>query len=103
MKVIFVYILECSDKSYYIGLTGNLKRRYQEHNNSKYPNSYTSYRLPVKILYFERYDSFYNAFKRERQLKGWSRLKKEMLMNYQFKFLSIISKKNFRTPPSIQF
>ncbi len=84
-KVIHVYILRCSDDSYYIGITNNLALRIEQHNSGQVPNSYTSTRLPVELIYSEQYTDPKVAIAREKQLKRWSRKKKEALMwaNYE--------------------
>lgn len=74
-----VYILECSDGSYYVGSTTNLKLRLQEHLEGK--SSYTSAHLPVKLVYTEEYKTLTEARHREMQLHKWSRVKKKKLIN----------------------
>lgn len=86
MRTYFVYILQCADNSFYIGLTNNIKRRVLEHSTGYYTNSYTSKRLPVELLYKEIYNCPYNARNREVQLKGWSRVKKIALPGLSKKF-----------------
>ncbi len=92
MKQYFVYIITCSDDSYYVGITNNIKRRFIEHSSGKNPNSYTAKRLPLKLSYFEVYNYPLNAIKREKQLKGWSRIKKEALMSKEYKSLKFFAK-----------
>lgn len=75
-----MYILLCSDGSYYTGSTNNLELRLAQHQNGEGAN-HTKKRLPVKLLYFEEYDRIDLAFYREKQIQGWSRRKKEALMN----------------------
>jgi putative endonuclease len=75
----FVYIVECSDKSYYTGVTNNLDRRIWEHNNDQNASSYTFKRRPVILKYFQRFQDITQAIAWEKQLKGWSRKKKEAL------------------------
>jgi len=75
-----MYILECSDGSYYTGSTNDLERRLVQHQNGEGAN-FTKKRLPVKLLYFEEYSRIDEAFYREKQIQGWSRKKKEALMN----------------------
>jgi putative endonuclease len=72
----FVYILECRDKSFYIGCTNNLNKRIGEHNNSKRGAHYTKLRRPVKIKYSEEYETIAKARKREAELKRWRRSRK---------------------------
>jgi putative endonuclease len=76
----WMYILLCSDGSYYTGSTNNLELRITQHQNGEGAN-HTKKRLPVKLLYFEEYDRIDFAFYREKQVQGWSRRKKEALMN----------------------
>ena len=75
-----MYILECSDGSYYTGSTKDLERRLNEHSASQGSN-YTRKRLPVKLVYYEEYSRIDEAFYREKQIQGWSRKKKEALIN----------------------
>jgi putative endonuclease len=75
----FAYILECSDLSFYVGKTTNLERRLYEHNSGFTP--YTKNRKPVKLVYSERFDNLNDAIKREKEIKGWSRIKKINLIN----------------------
>jgi len=72
----FVYILECSDKSLYVGCTNNLERRLSQHNNSKYGAHYTKIRRPVVLKYKEFFETLKDARKRESEIKGWRREKK---------------------------
>jgi len=76
-----VYILECSDGSYYVGVTNNIDRRFAEHQNGYSEKSYTHTRRPVKLVYQEHYQYVLDAIAREKQLKGWRRAKKEALIN----------------------
>ncbi|MDF2930849.1 MAG: nuclease family protein [Chryseobacterium sp.] len=76
----WMYILLCSDGSYYTGSTNNLELRLAQHQNGEGAN-HTKKRLQVKLLYFEEYNRIDLAFYREKQIQGWSRRKKEALMN----------------------
>ncbi len=75
-----MYILECCDGSYYTGSTNNLELRLAQHQSGKGAN-HTIKRLPVKLVYFEEYQRIDEAFYREKQVQGWSRKKKEALIN----------------------
>ena len=79
MKSGFVYILLCSDGSYYTGSTTNIELRLQQHQEGVGSN-FTSKRLPVKLLYYEFFAHVADAFYREKQIQGWTRRKKEALM-----------------------
>ena len=83
-------ILECSDGSYYTGSTIDLTRRFNQHMNGEGAN-HTKKRLPVKLIYFEEFDRIDKAFYREKQVQGWSRKKKEALINSNQKLLPELS------------
>lgn len=71
-----VYILECSDKSLYVGCTNDLERRLWEHNNSKKGAHYTKIRRPVTLLYSEQFQTLKQARGREAEIKTLTRKKK---------------------------
>lgn len=75
----YVYILLCSDGSYYVGSTHDLEYRLEKHLAGSYPG-YTSQRLPVELMWYSEFPSEHDAFLTERQIKGWSRAKKEALI-----------------------
>jgi putative endonuclease len=77
----FVYIVECSDKFYYTGVTNDVERRVWEHNEGIHPKSFTYKRRPVVLRYFQRFININDAIAWEKQIKGWSRRKKEALFN----------------------
>jgi len=72
----YTYILECSDGSYYTGVTTDLKARVDRHNSGK-GAKYTRARRPVVLVNFEPYLDENSARRREHELKGWRREKKE--------------------------
>lgn len=72
----FTYILECSDKSLYVGSTNNLEKRLEQHNNSKGGAHYTKIRRPVTLKYSEKFETLGEARKREAEIKSWKREKK---------------------------
>lgn len=71
----FVYILLCSDGSFYTGSSNNPEVRFSDHKNGK-GGRYTRSHKPLKLLYTEKLESKSAALKRESQIKGWSREKK---------------------------
>jgi len=75
----YMYILECADGSYYTGSTKDLERRLAQHQAGEGAR-HTARRLPVKLLYYEEFSRIDEAFYREKQVQGWSRKKKEALM-----------------------
>ncbi|OHA67170.1 MAG: hypothetical protein A3C82_02780 [Candidatus Wildermuthbacteria bacterium RIFCSPHIGHO2_02_FULL_47_12] len=76
----FVYIVECSDESLYIGCTNDLAKRIKQHNESKWGAHYTKIRRPVVLKYSETFENLKNARRREREIKGWRREKKKNLI-----------------------
>lgn len=88
----FTYILQCSDGSYYVGSTENLEQRIKQHQ-AGHGCSYTKHHRPVLLVYKEKFDTFQQAFKRERQIHGWSKAKKEALIKGDIISLQELSKK----------
>jgi putative endonuclease len=76
----FVYILSCSDGSFYTGCTANLQDREQAHNEG-HGAAHTASRRPVRLVYWERQPSWPAARAREAQLKHWSHAKKKTLVD----------------------
>ncbi len=75
----WVYVLRCSDGSYYTGHTDDLEKRIGQHQSGEI-EGYTSTRLPVQLVLTEEFPSRAEALVCERQIKGWSRKKKEALI-----------------------
>jgi putative endonuclease len=86
-KVLYVYILQCADESYYTGVTNDYYRRLSEHQHGINPDCYTFNRRPVKLVYVEAFEDFNLAISREKQIKGWTRAKKEALVKKERKKL----------------
>lgn len=80
MKSFFVYILRCADRSLYVGRTQDLERRLAEHCNRQ-GCAYTALRLPVEMVFSQNFANENEAYTAEQQIKGWSRKKKEALIN----------------------
>jgi predicted GIY-YIG superfamily endonuclease len=91
----FVYILECSDGTYYTGSTKDLEGRIQQHHAGE-GAKYTKRRRPLKLIYAEEFDRIDAAFYREKQIQSWSRKKKEALIEGRLDDLPELSKKEFR-------
>ena len=89
----YMYILVCADGSYYTGSTTNLDLRLQQHQSGEGAN-HTQKRLPLELVYYEEFDRIDEAFYREKQIQGWSRKKKEALINNKVHELPILSKNN---------
>lgn len=79
MKYFYLYILKCYDGSYYVGHTDNLELRVGKHQAGEI-EGYTFSRRPVELVFAETFDSRIDALERERQVKGWTRQKKEALI-----------------------
>ena len=91
----YVYILECSDNTYYTGVTNNLNRRIEEHQNGVNNNSYTHNRRPITLAFSVEFNNIEVAIAKEKQIKKWSRNKKGALINGDFDLLPGLSKKKF--------
>ena len=80
MKTYYVYILKCSDGSYYTGVTNDVERRFYEHQQGLIKGCYTHNKRPLKLMYVEEFTDIMEAISREKQIKGWTRKKKEALI-----------------------
>ena len=87
----FLYILKCSDGYYYTGSTHNLEKRIFEHQIGL-ASGWTRSRLPVKLVYFYEFNNYHDALFMETRIKGWSRKKKEALMQGKFGLLHELAK-----------
>ena len=95
MKHYTVYILKCSDGSYYVGVTNDIEKRLVEHTNGVDPKAYTFRRRPVKLVFQEHFHDVNQAINFEKQVKGWRRQKKEALINREWDRLPELSKAYF--------
>jgi putative endonuclease len=97
----FVYMLHCSDDSYYVGsATGDdLAPRIAQHQSGAYPG-YTYTRRPVHLVWSERFDRITDAIVVERKLKGWTRAKKEALIQGDWSAISQFAKRRGGKPIS---
>ncbi|MFD2585549.1 GIY-YIG nuclease family protein [Croceitalea marina] len=96
MKKYFVYILLCSDRSYYTGVTNDVYLREEQHNKGIDKKAYTFNRRPVKLVWFQEFVNPDRAIAKEKQLKGWSRKKKEALINNNLEGLPELSRNSLR-------
>ncbi len=97
MKIFYVYILECSDGTYYTGITSDLTSRVASHQAGRYRESYTYSRRPVQLVFFCDFTEAAKAIAVEKQIKKWSRAKKEALILGEFDRLPNLAKKKFKT------
>ena len=92
----FVYILRCADGAYYVGTTDKpVEQRVAEHNHG-YGNGWTARRRPVAAVFVQEFHSIRDAQQAERQVKGWSRAKKEALIRGDFDALPGLSWSTYR-------
>jgi putative endonuclease len=89
----YIYMLRCADGSYYVGSARRgLERRLSEHNNGVF-GGYTSRRLPVELVWSEHFPDITDAIAVERQIKGWSRAKKEALIKGDYASIKALAKR----------
>ena len=89
------YIPECADGSYYTGSTWEIDKRLWKHQHGLGAN-HTKKHLLVKLVYCEEYDRIDESFSREKQVQGWSRKKKNALIQNRMEDLPSLAKKVFR-------
>jgi putative endonuclease len=90
-KTYYVYILKCADNSYYTGFTSDLEHRIAIHQEGHDPDSYTYSRRPVELVYADYFLDPKAAITFEKQIKGWSRAKKEALIAGNWDKIKILS------------
>lgn len=90
----YVYILKCNDRSYYVGHTDNIEQRISAHRLKQY-HCYTSTRLPIEVVFIQCFATRDEAFHAERQIKKWSRQKKEALIEGNWEKIASLAKKKF--------
>ena len=95
MKQSYVYILKCSDNSFYIGVTSNLTQRLFQHKTAFYPDCYTATKRPFELVYYCEFTDINVAIDIEKKIKKWSRVKKEALINQEYDKLLNLAKKKF--------
>ena len=91
MREFYLYILKCSDGSYYTGHTDNPEARLASHQRGEI-SGYTSGRRPVELAFAQGFPSRDEAFRAERQVKGWTRRKKEALIRQDWETLRRLSR-----------
>jgi putative endonuclease len=91
MNQYFVYILKCSDNSYYTGLTNNIERRLNEHHFGLNKECYTFYKRPLELAFYTEFNDINQAIAFEKQVKSWSRKKKEVIISDKWEDLKKLS------------
>jgi putative endonuclease len=93
-RMIFAYLLRCADGSYYVGSArAGLEGRVAAHNTGHY-GGYTASRLPVTLCWSQGFQRITDAIAAERQIKGWSRAKKEALIRGDFDLIHELAKRH---------
>jgi putative endonuclease len=95
MQQSYVYILKCSNDSYYTGVTSNLEQRKFQQDIAFFPNCYTADKRPLQLVFYAEFTDINLAFEKEKQIKKWSRSKKEALINGDYDNLPNLAKKIF--------
>lgn len=99
MKSYFVYMVFCTDGTYYVGVTNDAERRIAEHNVGIDPDCYTYSRRPVVRVWSQEYSEILQAIDAEKKLKGWSHAKKSALARGDWKLIQALSKSKDYRPP----
>ncbi|MDP7591761.1 MAG: GIY-YIG nuclease family protein [Litorilituus sp.] len=87
-----VYILKCKDGSFYTGHTDNLETRLAQHQHAYFSQCYTAKRLPVTLAFQAAFETREQALGVEKQIKGWSRSKKQALIRDDWLEIARLSK-----------
>ena len=95
MKAYHLYILKCADGTYYTGMTSNLELRLKQHESGYHKDCYTANRLPVVLVFYCQFQNVMDLIDSEKQIKKWSKAKKEALINGDFDGLVNLAKKKF--------
>jgi tRNA/rRNA methyltransferase len=87
-------MLKCADGSYYTGHTDDLEQRFGQHQSGIFPSCYTFGKRPLELVWADYFQTREDAFAAERQIKGWSRRKKEALINRDWPRLQMLSSRS---------
>src|SRR5215213_9411651 len=93
----YMYILRCTDGSYYVGSTRDIITRLRQHQAGE-GAEYTCRRLPVELVFVQACESIVQAYWFEKKVQGWSRAKREALINGEQHLLPELSRKTFKRP-----
>ena len=84
MKTYWVYMLQCFDGTYYVGVTNDVERRFYEHCEGIVEGCYTHTRRPLKLVYAGEFELIADAIDFEKKLKGWTHRKKRVFAQKNF-------------------
>lgn len=101
MRSFYVYMLKCSDGSYYTGVTFDYQLRLRQHQAGVHPSCYTFHRRPVRLVYAAEFREVLDAIAWEKSLKGWSRKKKEALIQNDEATLKRLSRRRAGRPTCV--
>lgn len=96
MKQSYVYILKCADNTYYTGITRNLESRVLKHQSGFFKSCYTFNKRPVELVFYAEFTDINFAIEKEKQIKKWSKAKKEALIKGDVDALPNLAKKRFK-------
>ena len=91
MYIYYVYILSCSDNSFYTGITHNLNLRLKQHQDGVNKSAYTYKRRPITLVFYQEFNHVLQAIYFEKKIKGWSRAKKQALINKEWDMIQILA------------
>ena len=91
MYIYYVYILRCSDNSFYTGITSSLEKRVAQHQSGSNKNAYTYKRRPVTLEFYQDFNDVLQAIYFEKKIKGWSKAKKQALIDNDWNRLQILA------------
>ncbi|MDA0178472.1 excinuclease ABC C subunit domain-containing protein [Mesoflavibacter sp. HG96] len=91
MKTYYVYILKCSDGLSYTGITNNISRRFEEHQNGLNKTCFTYKRRPLELIFHQEFNNVEQAIYFEKKIKKWSAKKKFALANGEYNLLQILA------------
>lgn len=97
VKRYYTYMLRYNDGSYYVGVTSNLTTRIAQHESGHDPSSYTYMRRPVRLVWSQECGNVDDAIRCEKQIQGWSRAKKQALIDGDFAEIQRLSKSHALT------
>jgi len=95
MRLYYVYILKCTDGTFYTGVTSNLSKRFFEHRSGFHKDSYTYKRRPVSLVFYTSFTEINFAIASEKQIKKWSQAKKKTLIDSKYEKLPNLAKNKF--------
>ena len=91
MYFYYVYIIKCSDNSFYTGITNNISRRFEEHQNGLNKTCFTYKRRPLELIFHQEFNNVEQAIYFEKKIKKWSAKKKFALANGEYNLLQILA------------